>query len=67
MSYPVISLTYPLLRASEENLGKERLRVLITFNLTSSTTFTSKYFPTYSVFKLSGQNISKNGLKKLKT
>jgi hypothetical protein len=37
--------------------GGGRIVVHITFNLTSFTAFTCYYFPTYSVLKLSCQNI----------
>ena len=41
------------------------LRVLIMFQLTYSTTFMSKYFATYDVFKLSGRNMVQNATQKL--
>ncbi len=74
-SYPVkiwqkmslLSGTFPLIHNIKVriNFGGECLRVLIMFQLTYSTTFKSKYLPTYGVFKLSGQNMSRNATKKL--
>ncbi len=56
---------YPLYQGPDKFFGGKCLRVLIMFQLTYSTTFKSKYLPTYGVFKLSSQNMSQNATKKL--
>jgi hypothetical protein len=56
---------YSLYQGPDNCFGGRCLRVLIMFQLTYSTTFKSKYFATYGVFKLSGQNMSQNATKKL--